>query len=152
MWVRVAGALIFWLLPATTNAQDSARLALLIGNQDYSAKVGPLKNPLKDVNLIEASLKQLGFKVTALHDASYKAMDAGLKRYATEVRRAGRGALSFFYYSGHGVANPETQTNYLIPIDVLDADDDKIWFESLQQNAMVQPCNGCSLYTYPREK
>ena len=45
--------------------------------------------------------------------------------------------LSFFYYSGHGVANPETQINYLIPVDVSDADDDKVWFESFQQNTII---------------
>jgi Caspase domain len=122
---------------APSIAQEPARLALLIGNQGYTAKVGPLRNPRNDVNLIEASLKQIGFKVTVLKDASYKTMDSGLKRYVTEVRRAGRGVLSFFYYSGHGVANPETQINYLIPIDVTDADDDKVWFESFQQNTII---------------
>ena len=60
-----------------------------------------------------------------------------MKRYVTEVRRAGPNTLSFFYHSGHGVANPETQINYLIPVDVADADDDKIWFESFQQNAVI---------------
>jgi hypothetical protein len=64
-------------------------------------------------------------------------MDSALKRYVTEVRRAGQGTISFFYYSGHGVVNPETQINYLIPIDIADADDDKVWFESLQQNAVI---------------
>src|SRR5262245_61400042 len=49
----------------------------------------------------------------------------------------GANALSFFYYSGHGVANPETQINYLIPVDVSDADDDKVWFESFQQNTII---------------
>ena len=127
--------LLISLLPSYVRAE--ARVALLIGNQGYSAKVGPLKNPHNDVNLIEASLKQLGFRVTVLKDASYKAMDSALKRYVTEVRRAGRNALSFFYYSGHGVANPETQINYLIPVDVSDADDDKVWFESFQQNTII---------------
>ena len=79
----------------------------------------------------------LGFKVTGLKDATYKTMDSTLKRYVTEVRRAGHNALSFFYYSGHGVANPETQLNYLIFIDVADADDDKVWFESFQQTAII---------------
>jgi len=137
MLVRVAFAIVLLLLPTSLRAQDGARLALVIGNQGYSAKVGPLKNPHNDVNLIEASLKQLGFKVTVLKDANYKAMDSALKRYVTEVRRAGRNALSFFYYSGHGVANPETQINYLIPVDVVDADDDKVWFESFQQTAII---------------
>jgi Caspase domain len=137
MWVRVAAAIVLWLLPTTLHAEDAARLALLIGNQGYSAKIGPLKNPHNDINLVDASLKRLGFKVTVLKDASYKAMDIALKRYVTEVRRTGRNASSFFYYSGHGVANPETQINYLIPVDVSDAEDDKVWFESFQQNTII---------------
>jgi len=32
-------------------------------------------------------VKQLGFKVTVLKDASYKAIDSALKRYVTEVRQ-----------------------------------------------------------------
>lgn len=113
------------------------RLALLIGNQSYTAKVGRLQNPHNDVALVEASLKKLGFTVTVLRDGTYKQIDTALKRHVTDVRRAGRGAISFFYFSGHGVANPETQTNYLIPIDVTDADDDKIWYESFQQNVII---------------
>src|SRR5262245_64475619 len=116
MFVRAAFAIILLLLPTTLYAQEPGRVALVIGNQDYAAKVGPLKNPRSDAALVERSLKQLGFRVTVLKDASYKAMDSALKRYVTEVRRAGRNALSFFYYSGHGVANPETQINYLIPV------------------------------------
>jgi formylglycine-generating enzyme required for sulfatase activity len=127
------------LLPgsAVSTAQEPARLALLIGNKGYTTKVGPLKNPHTDVDLVEASLKRLGFKVTVLKDATYKQMDTALKRYVAEVRRAGKGALSFFYYSGHGVANPENGLNYLIPVDVADADDDKVWFESFQQNVII---------------
>jgi formylglycine-generating enzyme required for sulfatase activity len=121
----------------TATAQEPGRLALLIGNQTYTQKVGPLKNPRKDVDIIAASLTKLGFKVTVLKDANYKTMETALKRYVNEVRRAGRGALSFFYYSGHGVANPDTQINYLIPVDITDADDDKVWFESLQQNEVI---------------
>ena len=124
-------------MSAVAAAQEPARLALLIGNQGYAKKVGPLKNPHNDVDLVAASLTTVGFRVTVLKDAGYKAMDTALKRYVTDVRRAGAGALSFFYYSGHGAANPETQINYLIPIDVADADDDKVWFESFQQNTVI---------------
>ena len=35
------------------------------------------------------------------------------------------------------MANPETQLNYLIPVDVADAEDDKVWFESFQQNTII---------------
>ena len=64
-------------------------------------------------------------------------MDIALKRYVTEVRRAGRSALSFFYYSDHGVANPETQINYVIPVDVNDTEDETVWFASFQQNTIL---------------
>src|SRR5262245_5747321 len=120
-----ASIFLFLFLHSSGQAQEPGRMALLIGNKGYSAKVGALKHPHDDVELVAAALKRVGFKVTLIKDASYKEMDIALKRYVTEVRRAGRGALSFFYYSGHGVANPETQVNYLIPIDVVDTDDDK---------------------------
>src|SRR5262245_11166282 len=80
---------------ATTaaRAEDPKRLALLIGNQGYTEQVGRLKNPHNDVDLIEASLERLNFKVTVLKDANYKTIDIELKRYVTAVRRAGAAAV-----------------------------------------------------------
>jgi uncharacterized caspase-like protein len=118
-------------------AQEQAKLALLIGNKDYTTKVGPLNNPHNDVDLVEAALKQVGFQVTVVKDANYKQMDTALKRFAANVHKAGPGALSFFYYSGHGVADPQTQINYLIPVDITDAEDDKVWYESFRQEAII---------------
>src|SRR5262245_5955188 len=136
--VRAVIALFLLVLSLSiSEAQEGARLALLIGNQGYSGKVGRLQHRHNDVHVLDAPMKELVFKVIVLKDANYKAMDITLKRYVTEVRRAGQNALSFFYYSGHGVANPETQINYLIPVDVADADDDKVWFESFQQTAII---------------
>ena len=54
-----------------------------------------------------------------------KRCDSTLKRYVTEVRRAGHNALSFFYYSVTAWPTRRRELNYLIPIDVADADDDK---------------------------
>ena len=42
--------LLLALLPSPVRAE--ARIALLIGNQGYSDKVGALKNPHNDVSLI----------------------------------------------------------------------------------------------------
>ena len=129
--------LLGFLIPAEAAAQQPARLALLIGNQKYASAVGPLRNPKQDVALIETSLKALGFKVTVLNDADYRTMDVALKQYAAELRRAGPGALGFFYYSGHGAANADTQTNYLIPVDVTSAEDETLWYQSFQQNQII---------------
>ena len=35
-----------------TSAQEPARLALLIGNKGYVTKIGPLKNPHNDVDIV----------------------------------------------------------------------------------------------------
>jgi uncharacterized caspase-like protein len=48
-------------------------MALLIGNEGYAKKVGPLNNPHNDVDLVAAALTKVGFKVTVLEDAGYKA-------------------------------------------------------------------------------
>ncbi len=138
--LRAAARIVvsLWLLAGTgTTAAEPARLALLIGNQSYAAKVGPLKNPRHDVALIESSLTRLGFTVTVLNDADYRTMDIALKRYVRELRGAGSGAIGFFYYSGHGAAHAETQINYLIPVDVANADDNSVWDQSFQQNRII---------------
>ncbi len=119
-------------------AAEPARLALLIGNQTYAAKVGPLKNPARDIDLVGAALEKLDFKVTKLANASKLEMDEAIRRYADQVRRAGPKAISFFYYSGHGVVNPETNVNYLIPVDLDDAATDAVWYRSIEQPALIE--------------
>jgi hypothetical protein len=119
-------------------AQAETRLALLIGNQDYAAKVGPLKNPLHDIELVGASLAKLGFAVTKLPNANKAQMDEAIRRYADQLRRAGPDAIGFFYYSGHGAANPETNVNYLIPVDLDSADSDALWYRSVEQPFVIE--------------
>jgi hypothetical protein len=125
------------VVSTTSLAQEPARLALLIGNQGYSAKVGPLRNPQNDVTLVGSALSQIGFQVTILRDADYRAMDTAIKRFVDEVNSKGKGAISFFYYSGHGAANPKSQINYLIPIDIDDPNDGNLWYHSFQQNDVI---------------
>jgi len=124
-----------FLLPLV--AQAEGRLALLIGNQDYGEKVGPLKNPHNDIALVAAALEKLSFKVTRIKDAGYKAIDTALKRHIQEVRRAGKDTISFVYYSGHGAADPDTQINYVIPVDVTSADDPEVWANSIDLKEIV---------------
>ena len=119
-------------------AHAQKRIALLIGNQDYSAKVGALKNPHNDVLLVGAALRSLNFSVTEVKDGNYRTMDTAIKRHIQTVRREGQGTISFVYYSGHGAADPDTKINYLIPVDVANADDDDLWISSLNLNAVVE--------------
>ncbi len=128
---------VLLLLYTAGQAIAEGRLALLVGNADYSAKVGPLNYPLRDVDLVGAALLQLGFEVTKLTNATKAQMDEAFHRYVDRVRRSGPNAISFFYYSGHGAVNPDTNINYLIPVDIEKADTSDLWYHSIEQQAFI---------------
>jgi hypothetical protein len=113
-------------LCAAGGAAAEARLALLIGNQDYPASVGRLSLPHEDVARLEAALAATGFAVTTLRDADEDATELAVARFRRELEQAGPDAVGFFYYSGHGVSavTGGRRRNYLIPAgaDVTDAD------------------------------
>ena len=137
-WVeRAAGALLVLVVIAGP-ALAAERLALLIGNERYNANVGPLKNPHNDVALVGAALRTLNFTVTEVKDADYGTIDKAINRHIQNVRRAGSESVSLVYYAGHGAANPDTKINYLIPIDVANADDDELWTNSINLNRVVE--------------
>jgi invasion protein IalB/uncharacterized caspase-like protein len=130
--------LMLMLMLMSSSALAGKRIALLIGNQGYNAKVGPLKNPHDDVALVGRALRTLRFDVTEVRDGDYRAVDAAIKRHVAMVRREGAGAVSLLYYSGHGAADPDTKINYLIPVDVANADDENLWINSLNLNKIVE--------------
>jgi hypothetical protein len=49
---------------------------------------------------------------------------AAIKRHVAGVRHEGQGTISFFYYSSHGAAAPDTKINYLISVEIANADDE----------------------------
>ena len=114
VWLKIIAATVLVSVGATCSVAQS-RIALLIGNQRYADKVGTLNNPHNDIELIGKALQVVGFQTTLVKDAGYKAIDTALRLHVRRVRRAGRDTISSVYYSGHGAANPDTKTNYLIP-------------------------------------
>src|SRR5262249_42686215 len=133
-----AAVIVFLIALLPARALADARIALLIGNQAYNSKVGPLRTPHDDITLVGAALRSLGFAVTELRDADYRSMDTAIKRHAATVRHEGSGTISLLYYSGHGAADADTRTNYLIPVDVADADDADLWNYSLNLNNIIE--------------
>lgn len=139
----VCALIVYFVAPLLASPANAAeRTALLIGNQSYNAKVGKLENPHNDIALIATALRSLKFKVTEVKDADYRSMDTAIKRHVQTVRREGQGAISFVYYSGHGAADPDTKINYLIPVDVANADDDDLWVNSLNLSSVIEGLRG----------
>src|SRR5262245_4677797 len=134
---RIAIIVIGLALLLPHSARGEGRFALLIGNQTYNDKVGPLRNPHDDIAVINAALEKLGFNVTLIKDAGYKRVETALRTHIQLVRREGKDAVSLLYYSGHGASDPDTQTNCLIPVDVESADDTSLWTNSLELGDIV---------------
>lgn len=88
------------------------RLALVVGNDGYH-HLGHLRNAREDARAVAISLKQLGFQVTLLTDATEKSMKEALRTFKGQIRG---GDMALFYFSGHGVQLGGT--NYLLPTDV----------------------------------
>jgi hypothetical protein len=93
------------------------RFALVIGNSDYGARLGHLENPVNDAKAMAERLEALGFKVRLLVDADRNRILQALREHADQIRSAGPGTTSLFYYAGHGFQ--ASGLNYLLPIGAI---------------------------------
>jgi uncharacterized protein YgiM (DUF1202 family) len=95
-------------------ALAAARVALVVGNGDYAAEIGRLKNPTSDANLMAKTLTDLGFEVSLVTDADQKAMKRAIREFGQKLRETGPNGIGLFYYAGHGVQ--VDGENFLLPI------------------------------------
>src|SRR5262249_16843389 len=114
-WRCILAAVVLVLgLAGSGSAQESARFALLIGNQDYKPGVGALANPLNDIRVVGEALKSAGFQVMApVANGTRAAIVLAVIDFAAKLKATGPNAIGFLYYSGHGVASGGENT--LIP-------------------------------------
>ncbi len=135
--LRVAVLILALVLAHPVNAE---RYALLIGNQTYVQEVGPLQNPINDINLVARSLEQIGFKaqnIRRVENANRVKILSEVDSYVDRLSKAGTNAVGFFYYSGHGVANQRDKRNYLIPVGVR-ALDATLWYSAIPLDDIVR--------------
>jgi len=89
------------------------RIALVLGNAAYGEK-SSLRNPVNDANLMEATLKELGFEVIKRTNAGLNVMRDAVREFS---RRLSQYNVALFYYAGHGMQIDGI--NYLIPTDAI---------------------------------
>lgn len=131
-----AGAflLIMAFLPLQA-AADTGRVALVIGNGDYGAEIGRLRNPVNDAKLMARTLKQLGFAVTLALDVDQKQLKRAVRDFGEALTAAGSEGVGFFYYAGHGLQ--VDGENYLLPIGAhIEAERD-VDLEAVSANAIL---------------
>lgn len=87
------------------------RVALVIGNGNYTDADNSLPNALPDARDVCAALGHLGFETICVADlATKRAMRDAVRAYAASLRK---GSIGVFYYTGHAVQYRDT--NYLLP-------------------------------------
>ncbi len=92
-------------------ALKEKRLALVLGNSDYKSGTN-LKNSVNDANLMEATLKELGFDVIKRLNSGKDLMMSSIREFSNKL--AGYN-VALFYYAGHGMQIDGV--NYLIPVN-----------------------------------
>jgi hypothetical protein len=93
-----------------TSTQGEQRVALVIGNRDYTS-LSKLKNPINDARAMRNILSKKSFSVIYLENASQLEMEEAIDKFAYKLKN--ENGVGMFYYAGHGM---EVEgKNYLIP-------------------------------------
>ena len=108
-----------------TNKKYANKLALIIGNEDYSAKLNAEINvnyARRDAEVFRNyTLNTLGVEDRNIHfltDATAGTLNREIDIVAALMKRMGPDTELIFYYAGHGLPDENTKTPYLIPVDV----------------------------------
>ena len=109
---------------------EERRVALVIGNSAYAET--PLKNPVNDATDIAAALKESGFAVTLLPNATREAMEKAIRDLGNALKSGGVG---LFYYAGHGVQMKGR--NYLIPIGADIQEEDEVGYKAVDADLVL---------------
>ena len=98
--------------PALAQKTSDERVALVIGNADYS--FSPLTNPKNDAVGMADLLTQAGFQVSRNLNVDRVALKAAVEQFGKQLKSPSV-KFAIFYYAGHGVQLD--WRNYLIPVD-----------------------------------
>ena len=122
--------LSFALLAAVHTAKAAGRMALVVGNANYTGDMlSKLKNPANDAALIADALKKAGFEVDLVLDADLRGMKRAVQGFGKKLSASEPGAIGLFYYSGHGFQ--AGGVNYLAPLGAQLQDEVDAEFEAL---------------------
>ncbi len=100
-------------------ATHPARLALVIGNGHYPDANAPLTQSINDARALSAALRQSGFDVDMVEDASKDDMTRAIARLNSKITPD---TVVMLFFGGYGVQ--AGHESYMIPVDAT------IWRES----------------------
>jgi uncharacterized caspase-like protein len=98
--------------------KKQSRLALIIGNGHYPDASAPLNQPINDARALTSTLRQSGFDVDVVEDASKDDMQRAIGRLKSKV---GPQSVVMLFFGGYGIQ--AGRESYMIPVDA------RIWKE-----------------------
>ena len=101
------------------DSTGNPRLALVIGNGNYPDAAAPLNQPINDARALTATLRQSGFDVEVVEDASKDDMTRAVDRLKSRIKPD---SVVMLFFGGYGVQ--AGRESYMIPVDA------RIWKES----------------------
>ena len=101
----------FLSLAVAVDASASKRVALVVGNNDYTT-LAALNNAEKDARDMAQTLRGLGWEVVDLYNSSLRDTGRAISKFEGLLMTAD---AALFFYAGHGIqAKGE---NWLVPVD-----------------------------------
>jgi uncharacterized caspase-like protein len=102
-----------------TMANGPSRIALVIGNGHYPDANAPLSQPINDARALATTLRQDGFDVDMVEDATRDDIDRAVERLKSRLKPD---SVVMLFYGGYGIQIG--RESYMIPVDAT------IWKES----------------------
>jgi len=100
------------------DAGNPSKVALVIGNGHYPDAAQPLNQPINDARALTATLRQSGFDVDVVEDASRDDMQRAIGRLKSKIKPD---SVVMLFFGGYGIQ--AGRESYMIPVDA------RIWKE-----------------------
>lgn len=103
---------------APVSAQSTQkRIALVIGNSNYTQPEERLAGAAKDAQNVADTLKELGFTVELRFDLKKGETEQAVARFRERLDGLGSDTVGLMYYAGHGGADRASRDNLIVPVD-----------------------------------
>ena len=119
------------LLACATPIAQAARLALVIGNDNYE-QVSKLRNARADAQTMADALRAVGFEVDLKTDRTQREMLDDVRALRQRIRG---GDEVVFFFSGHGVQLGAS--NHLLPVNVRSQSEDQVRDDALELSRVL---------------
>jgi formylglycine-generating enzyme required for sulfatase activity len=132
-------AAVFSLPAVAQKLTDQKRIALVVGNGNYS-HVPPLENPGNDARLLGEALRAVGFTLVgggAQVNLDKQAFEKVVQEFGAKLQGADVG---LFYYAGHGLQMHGI--NYLVPVDANPSREADVGIQMLDANLILNQMEG----------